>query len=65
MKGYTEHHKQQLSKAVSYLRERKIYILEHDFVPTNAAKTDVAQTITRYRAQIQGHQVVREVRKFK
>jgi hypothetical protein len=65
MKGYTEHHKQELKKALEYLRERKIYVLENNFKPTNAAQTDVAQTFARYRQQTQGQQIIREVRKYK
>lgn len=54
MKNYTDHHAQQLSKAIAYLRERKIYVLEHNFKPTNAAQTDVTQTFARYRKQTEG-----------
>lgn len=65
MKGYTEHHKKELSKAIAYLRERKIYVLEYKFVPTLAATTDVVQTIARYRKQTEGTQMLKEVRKAK
>lgn len=51
LKGLTTEHRAKLAKALAYLRERKIYILEFSFHPTNAASTDVAQTIARYRAQ--------------
>jgi hypothetical protein len=33
-----------LEAAIAYLRERKIYIIEYPFIPTNVAKTDVAAT---------------------
>jgi hypothetical protein len=52
-------------QAIEYLRSRNIYVLEHGFQPTNAAKTDVAQTFARYRAQTQGQKIIREVRKYK
>jgi hypothetical protein len=65
MKNYTDYHAQQLEKAIAYLRERKIYVLENSFKPTNAAQTDVTQTFARYRAQTQGQQIIREVRKYK
>jgi len=41
-------------KAIEYLRNRKIYVLEHSFVPTNSALTDVQRTIDRYRQQTEG-----------
>lgn len=65
MKNYTDYHTQQLEKAIAYLRDRKIYVLEHSFKPTLAATTDVAQTIARYRKQTEGQQFIREVRKIK
>lgn len=65
MKSYTDYHAQQLEKAIAYLRERKIYVLENSFKPTNAAQTDVSQTFARYRKQTEGTQIIREVRKFK
>jgi arsenate reductase-like glutaredoxin family protein len=65
MKGYSEHHRQQLKKALEYLDNRKINIMKHNFKPTNAAQTDVAATMARYRQQTQGQQIIREVRKFK
>jgi hypothetical protein len=65
MKGYSDHHKQQLKKALDYLDARKINIMKHNFKPTNAAQTDVAATMARYRQQTQGQQIIREVRKFK
>lgn len=65
MKGYSEHHKQQLKKALEYLDNRKINIMKHNFKPTNAAQTDVAATMARYRQQTEGVQLIREVRKMK
>ena len=52
-----------LEAAIAYLRERKIYIIEFPFIPTNVAKTDVASTIRRYRQQVQGVPVIKQVRK--
>ena len=52
-----------LDAAIAYLRERKIYITEFPFVPTNVAKTDVAATIRRYKQQVQGVPVIKQVRK--
>ena len=49
MKGYSEHHRQQLKKALEYLDARKINIMKHNFRPTNTAQTDVAATMARYR----------------
>jgi hypothetical protein len=44
-----------LNAAIAYLRERNIYLIENKlFVPTNAATTDVAATIRRYRQKVQG-----------
>jgi hypothetical protein len=37
--------------AMAYLKARGIYLLDNKFKPTNAASTDVAKTIARYRAQ--------------
>jgi hypothetical protein len=65
MKNYTDYHAQQLEKAIAYLRERKIYVLENSFKPTNAAQTDVSQTFARYRKQTEGTQIIREVRRAK
>lgn len=65
MKNYTDYHAEQLEKAIAYLRERKIYVLENNFKPTNAAQTDVAQTFARYRKQTEGTQIIREVRRAK
>lgn len=65
MKGYSEHHRQQLKKALEYLDNRKINIMKHNFKPTNAAQTDVAATMAKYRQQTQGQQIIREVRKMK
>ena len=39
-------------EAIKYLRERKIYILEFPFKPTNAAQTDVAMTCAKYRREV-------------
>lgn len=54
-----------LEAAIAYLRSRNIYIMDrgHSFVPTNAAKTDVSQTIRRYKQQVQGVPAVKQVRR--
>jgi len=54
---------EKLQAAIAYLRERKIYIIEYPFIPTNVAKTDVGATIRRYRQQVQGVPVIKQVRK--
>lgn len=46
------HNETELVKAISYLRERKIYIIEFPFTPTNQAQTDVAATVRRYKQQM-------------
>jgi hypothetical protein len=65
MKNLTETHRQKLKTAIEYLDARKINVLKHNFKPTNAAQTDVAQTFARYRQQTQGQQIIREVRRYK
>ena len=64
MKGYTAYHQEELKKAIAYLRERKIYVADHGnkFVPTNAATTDVAATVARYRQQTQGVNLIRRAK---
>ena len=64
MKGYTAYHQQELKKAIAYLRERRIYIADYGnkFIPTNAATTDVAATIARYRQQTQGVNLIRRAK---
>ena len=52
-----------LQAAIAYLRERKIYIIEYPFIPTNVAKTDVGATIRRYKQQVQGVPAIKQVRK--
>jgi hypothetical protein len=54
---------EKLEAAIAYLRERKIYIIEYPFIPTNVAKTDVGATIRRYRQQVQGVPAIKQVRK--
>ena len=64
MKGYTAYHQQQLKKAIAYLRERRIYVADYGnkFIPTNAATTDVAATVARYRQQTQGINLIRRAK---
>ena len=54
-----------LEAAIAYLRSRNIYIMDrgHSFVPTNASKTDVSQTIRRYKQQVQGVPAIKQVRR--
>jgi hypothetical protein len=59
----SEHNESALEKAKAYLRERKIYITEFPFMPTNAAKTDVAATHRRYLMQVKGVPPMKQVRK--
>jgi hypothetical protein len=54
---------EKLEAAIAYLRERKIYIIEFPFIPTNVAKTDVGATIRRYKQQVQGVPAIKQVRK--
>ena len=44
-----------LNEAVAYLRSRKKYIVDPGckFIPTNAAHTDVAETIRKYRMEVE------------
>ena len=44
-----------LEAAITYLRGRKKYILDPGckFIPTNAAQTDVAETIRKYRQEVE------------
>lgn len=44
-----------LEAAIAYLRGRKKYILDPGckFVPTSAAHTDVAETIRKYRQEVE------------
>jgi hypothetical protein len=64
MKSYTAYHQQELKKAIAYLRERRIYVADYGnkFVPTNAATTDVAATVARYRQQTQGVNLIRRAK---
>jgi hypothetical protein len=44
-----------LDEAVAYLRSRKKYIVDPGckFVPTSAAHTDIAETIRKYRQEVE------------
>jgi hypothetical protein len=57
------HNETELIKAIEYLKERKIYIIEFPFKPTNVAQTDVAATVRRYKQQVQGLPAIKQVRK--
>lgn len=61
--GYSDRHNEELEKAITYLRERKIYVLENNFRPTSAVLTDVQQTMNRFRQQTQGAKLIKEVRR--
>ena len=62
--NYTQHHIDSLNKAIDYLRSRNIYVADYGnkFIPTNAATTDVSQTIARYRQQTQGVNLIRRAK---
>ena len=60
MSAYNE---QKLDEAKVYLRERKIYIMEFPFKPTNTASTDVAATHRRYLLQVKGVSPMKQVKK--
>jgi len=51
MSPYNQEKREQ---SIKYLREREIYILDGKFHPTDASATDVAKTIARYKAQVEG-----------
>lgn len=53
-----------LNEAVAYLRGRKKYIVDPGckFVPTNAAHTDVAETVRLYRMEVEKIEPVRLVK---
>ena len=67
MKGYSHHHQEELKKAIAYLRERNIYVVDegNKLNYTDSAHTDTAATMARYRQQTEGMQLIREVRKMK
>ena len=48
------YNQEQREKAIKYLRERGIYVLDGKFHPTDAASTDVSKTIARYKTQVEG-----------
>ena len=60
MSAYNE---QKLEEAKVYLRDRKIYIMEFPFKPTNTASTDVAATHRRYLLQVKGVSPMKQVKK--
>jgi len=51
-------------EAIAYLRSRKKYIIDPGckFVPTNAAHTDVAETVRLYRMEVEKIEPVRLVK---
>lgn len=55
---------EKLEAAVAYLRSRKKYIVDPGckFVPTNAAHTDVAETVRLYRMEVEQVEPVRLVK---
>ena len=56
--------KDKLDEAIAYLRSRNKYILDPGckFVPTNAAHTDVAETVRLYRMEVEKIEPVRLVK---
>jgi hypothetical protein len=53
---------EKLEKAINYLRSRGIYLLDGGYTPTKAVNTDIAQTIARYRAQVEKKALIRGVK---
>lgn len=53
-----------LNEAVAYLRSRKKYIFDPgcNFVPTKPVQTDVAETMRKYRIEVEKIDPVRLVR---
>jgi hypothetical protein len=56
-----------LDEAIAYLRSRDRYIIDPGckFIPTNAAQTDVAETIRKYRQEVEQVPSVQLVKKKK
>jgi hypothetical protein len=56
-----------LNDAITYLRSRKKYIVDPGckFIPTSAAHTDVAETIRKYRQEVELVAPVQLVKKKK
>lgn len=54
-----------LNEAVAYLRSRKKYIVDSgcEFVPTKAVQNDVAETIRKYRQEVENVSPVQLVKK--
>lgn len=46
------HNEEARAKALAYLKDRGIYILDGKFKPTGPASTDVAKTMARYRQAV-------------
>lgn len=53
---------EKLEKAINYVRSRGIYLLDGGYTPTKAVNTDIAQTIARYRSQVEKKVLIREVK---
>lgn len=58
---------EKLDKAIAYLRSREKYIadVKNKFHPTNAASTNVAETIRQYRIDVEQQPKVKLVGKKK
>jgi hypothetical protein len=56
---------QKIKQAIQYLRERKIYILEFDFKPTNSTNTDIEKTMARYRREVLSQPFPAVIRKMR
>lgn len=58
---------EKLDAAIAYLRSRKKYIVDCGckFVPTNASHTNVAETVRRYRMEVEKMEPVILVKKGK
>jgi hypothetical protein len=53
---------EKLAKAIAYLRERNIYVLESKFRPSKPVETDVARTWAKYRSQTEGKTLIKGVK---
>ena len=53
---------EKLAKAIAYLRERNIYVLESKFRPSKPVETDVSRTWAKYRSQTEGKTLIKGVK---
>jgi len=43
--------KEKLAEAIAYLRRRRKYVVENNFMPTSAVRTDIRLTFENYRKE--------------